>query len=246
MTTRIALVRHGQSQANADGLFTGITDSPLTTGGREEARRAAHLLDETGFRPASILCSPLARATETARIMVSENQWTVPATVDVRLRERDHGDLTGRTKADVRRSAGEEDFTLWRRSLDIPPPPSSDAQFAKLWAQDALRQVDPSNRTRAESLLDVIVRVRPVAEAVKAGAPGGTVLVVGHGNSLRALCLVLDALTPLEVAALNIPTGHPLIYDLASDGHPLTRGGTYLDPAAAALAAAVITREGGT
>ena len=82
MTTRIALVRHGQSQANADGLFTGITDSPLTTGGREEARRAAHLLDETGFRPASILCSPLARATETACIMVSENQWTVPATGD--------------------------------------------------------------------------------------------------------------------------------------------------------------------
>lgn len=246
MTTRVALVRHGESRANADGLFTGISDSPLTTRGRTEALRAAHLLEVAQFHPTLLLSSPLVRAADTARMMASANAWSTPVTVDPRLRERDYGALTGRTKTEVRFSAGEEDFTRWRRSFGSAPPPSSDAVFAELWNQPALGQVDNRDRTRAESLGDVVARVRPLVQTLAAGPDGGAVLVVGHGNSLRAVCLLLDELTHSEVAELNIPTGQPLLYDLGPDGHPLVRGGTYLDPAAANFAAAVIAHEGGT
>jgi 2,3-bisphosphoglycerate-dependent phosphoglycerate mutase len=242
MTGTLILLRHGQSQANADGLFTGLRDAMLTVHGCDEARRAAMLIERAGLHPAAWFCSPLQRALETAKIV--KTVLTSPPDhieVDWRLAERNYGALTGKRKTDILAEYGQEQFLTWRRSVHTAPPPLTHEQFLALGNL-------PEWLGLTESLADVIARVSTLwRERIEPTLHGGNdVLVIAHGNSLRALCTVLDHLDADAVAALNIPTGHPLVYRFDDDGHPLTRGGLYLDAAAAAIAADTIAREGGT
>ncbi|WP_337007349.1 MULTISPECIES: 2,3-bisphosphoglycerate-dependent phosphoglycerate mutase [unclassified Microbacterium] len=238
----LILVRHGESQANAVGLFTGLLDVPLTATGNAEAREAAALITAAQLRPSVWFCSPLRRATQTSEIMRTLLQ-PGPSYVEVdwRLAERNYGALTGKRKADVLAEYGEEKFLAWRRSVHMAPPPMTKAQFAELG--DA-----PEWLGLTESLAAVITRVGILwRERIEPAVQhGGDVLVVAHGNSLRALCTVLDRLDEEEIQELNIPTGHPLVYRIGDDGRPLERGGVYLDPEAATLAAATIAHQGGT
>ncbi len=244
MIRTVVLVRHGQSQANADGLFTGVLDAPLTDRGRMEAVRAAQLLDEAALWPPVWFSSPLQRATESAEIMASQVRRS-PKRIeeDWRLTERNYGALTGRSKKAVLAEYGERTFLAWRRSVDIAPPPMDEDQ------RRAVATVDRGEGLRAtEALRDVIVRVAAVwlERIMPILHERGSVLVVAHGNSLRALCTVLDHLSDEEVRDLNLPTGHPLVYRLDAEDHPIERGGGYLDPDTARAAAEVIAREGGT
>lgn len=238
----LVLVRHGQSQANAEGLFTGILDVPLTGTGRAEAVRAAELLDDAELWPPICFCSPLQRARATAEILDARLRHAPGRTVyDWRLAERNYGALTGRTKRSVLAEYGQTQFFAWRRSVDIAPPAMSIAQRQSLGYA-------PEMLGRTESLNDVIARVgaawrQRIEPAVHRC---GSALVVAHGNSLRALCSILDDLTDAEVQNLNIPTGHPLIYRIAENGRPLLRGGEYLDPISARSASEQIAQEGGT
>ncbi|MGC5168750.1 2,3-bisphosphoglycerate-dependent phosphoglycerate mutase [Luteimicrobium sp. DT211] len=242
MTALLVLLRHGQSQANADGLFTGLLDVPLTEAGRREAARAAHLLSAAQLLPEAWFSSPLLRARQTVQVLGTTVRNPLARVVyDWRLAERNYGALTGQTKAAVLEEHGEARFREWRRSVDIAPPPMTPAQRAALAPA-------PDSLGYTESLSDVISRVDEVwRERIRpAVRQSGSVLVVAHGNSLRALCTVLDHLDQQEVRDLNIPTGHPLVYRLDDDHRPLVRAGSYLDPAAALAAAELIAREGGT
>lgn len=241
-TGTLILIRHGQSQANADGLFTGLLDAPLTDLGRQEAQHAADLLTAAGTRPAAWFTSPLQRAVTTTDII--SGQMSGPrARVerDWRLAERNYGALTGRLKVDVLTEYGQAQYLAWRRTVHGTPPAMTAPQFASLGNV-------PRWLKLTESLADVATRVRAFwrERLERTIRHGDAVAVVAHGNSLRALCMVLDDLDDDEVAALNIPTGQPLLYRFGSDRRPLVRGGEYLDPLTAAYAASVIASEGGT
>jgi 2,3-bisphosphoglycerate-dependent phosphoglycerate mutase len=243
----LILLRHGQSQANADGLFTGLLDVPLTPAGRVEAVHAAELLNDAGLSPSTWFCSPLRRARQTADILRSRMRRP-PEHVehDWRLAERNYGALTGRTKRSVLAEHGEALFRAWRRSVDTAPPPMSAAQQATVYAGGLGESSAQLGAT--ESLRDVIGRVGQlwrdgIAPAVLAGEP---VLVIAHGNSLRALAAILDDLDDGALESLNIPTGHPLVYRLDAQSRPVDPGGRYLEPDAAAAAADAIAHEGGT
>ncbi|MET0954320.1 MAG: 2,3-bisphosphoglycerate-dependent phosphoglycerate mutase [Cryobacterium sp.] len=237
----LVLVRHGQSTANAAGLFTGILDPGLSDTGADEAEAAAGLLQSNELVPDAVFVSPLQRAAQTARV-IAETLDLPPAVVavDWRLIERNYGALTGRFKDDVRTEFGEDQFLAWRRSVDTAPPAMADEQFAP-FRNGALFQALPARAlTRTESLRDVMARVTEFhAERVLPQlAAGRTVLIVAHGNSLRAYCAVLERLDKSAIHRLNLPTGHPLVYS----------GGTrrYLDAERAEAAALALTLDGGT
>ncbi|WP_341727977.1 2,3-bisphosphoglycerate-dependent phosphoglycerate mutase [Brooklawnia sp.] len=242
MADTLVFVRHGQSQANASGLFCGLLDVSLTEYGRKEAVHAAELLNEAALWPPVCFCSPLLRARQTADAFNETLLMPPKRTIfDWRLAERNYGALSGRTKQGVRAEYGEEQFVVWRRSVHVAPPPMSDEQRRSLG--DA-----PPELGLTESLHHVIVRVGHAWEQTIKPAlhEEGSLLVIAHGNSLRAFCAILDSLTDTEVQALNIPNGHPLIYRLGADHKPVVRGGEYLEPGSALVAAEKIAREGGT
>lgn len=249
------LVRHGESTANAAGLFTGILDVPLSQRGMEEARRAAELLRATGLTFKAAFCSELARAWQTADVLAEERPDLPPFQRDWRLNERNYGALTTLTKTRVKDEHGEEQFLAWRRSVRTPPPPMGDALFDRIAGTDLFRRLPPEALVRTESLADVMVRVRDfwhdrVDPLLRTGE---NVLVVAHGNSLRALCAVVDDLPDDAVRTLGLPTGHPLVYEVDPAGPerqgllvPRTPGGVYLDELAAREAARRLALEGGT
>jgi len=255
------LLRHGESTANASGLFTGILDAPLSDQGAAEARSAAELLATAGLHPDAVFNSAPQRARRTAEILVEELRPR-PASplADWRLNERNYGALTGRSKADVRAEFGEAQFLAWRRSVNTAPPPLADEAFAAARDSPLFRGLPAEALTRTEALSQVMARVgRFHAEQVVPRLRlGQTVLVVAHGNSLRAYCALLDGLDDHAIHRLNLPTGHPLVYrftetDLAelpgSMAYPrlrLSSGGHYLDEAGALPAAARLTADGGT
>jgi len=257
----LVLLRHGESTANASGLFTGILDAPLSDQGAAEARSAAELLATAGLHPDAVFTSALQRARRTAEILVEELRPR-PASplADWRLNERNYGALTGRSKADVRAEFGEAQFLAWRRSVNTAPPPLADEAFAAARDSPLFRGLPAEALTRTEALSQVMARVgRFHAEQVVPRLRlGQTVLVVAHGNSLRAYCALLDGLDDHAIHRLNLPTGHPLVYrftetDLAelpgSMAYPrlrLSSGGHYLDEAGALPAAALLTADGGT
>lgn len=244
----LILLRHGQSAGNADSIFTGLLDVPLTRLGRQQTISAATMLNRIGIQPDALICSPLLRARQTA-ILLRQHLDEVPSELiaDWQLAERNYGVLTGHRKNEVARRYGHDQFVSWRRSVDEAPPPMNRATAARLFHGRA-DGITEAHLGRTESLRHVIRRVAAcLHELVEPRLEQNRIVaVIAHGNSLRAMCAVLDELTDAEVSALNLPTGEPLLYHLDDCGRPLHRGGTYLDPAAAAAAATLIAHEGGT
>lgn len=243
----LILLRHGQSDWNQKNLFTGWVDVGLTDTGRDEARRGGELLVEHDLVPSVVHTSVLSRAIETANItLAAADLGWLPVRRSWRLNERHYGGLQGKDKAATLAEYGEEKFMQWRRSYDTPPPPLDRDDRWSQYADLRYAALPPEVRPDTECLADVVVRMLPYwYDAIVPDLHAyGTVLVVAHGNSLRALIKHLDDLGEDEVVSLNVPTGVPLRYDLNDDFRPATAGGQYLDPAAAAAAIEAVKNQG--
>lgn len=243
MAYTLILLRHGESTWNQQNLFTGWVDVELSDKGRAEAVAGGALLAERGVLPDVVHTSVLRRAITTANLALDacDRHW-VPVRRSWRLNERHYGALQGLDKAATREKYGDEQFMLWRRSFDVPPPPIEvGSEFDQ--TGDARYVGIPVPLT--ECLADVIPRMMPYwIDAICPDlADGKTVLVTAHGNSLRALVKHLDGISDEDIAGLNIPTGQPLVYTLGEDFLP-TRPAEYLDPEAAAAAAAAVANQG--
>lgn len=201
MSNLLVLVRHGQSEWNEKNLFTGWRDPALTVKGVAEGREAGEALRKAGYQFDVAYTSLLTRAQETNRLILEEiGQPDLPVIKDQALNERDYGDLSGLNKDDAREKWGEEQVHIWRRSYDIPPP-------------------------GGESLKDTAARVLPYyeREILPRVLKGERVLVAAHGNSLRALVMVLDKLSQEEILEVNIATGAPIVYKLDDKGNVLSK-----------------------
>jgi len=241
---RLVLLRHGQSEWNAAGIFTGWENAHLTAHGELEAARAGALLARHGVLPAFAHTSLQRRTIRTADLALAaaDRDW-IPVRRSWRLNGRHYGALQGRNKAEAIREYGERQVRLWRRSYDVTPPAAAtpqqvDARYAMLPAEA---------RPRAESLRDVSARLLPywydaIVPDLRAG---GCVLVVSHGNTLRALVKYLESIPDDQIDELDIPTGIPLVYELGPDMRPRALGGQYLDPHAAQDAIEAIRHQGG-
>jgi 2,3-bisphosphoglycerate-dependent phosphoglycerate mutase len=239
MTLTLVLLRHGQSEGNAQGIFTGWQDVPLTPQGVAEARRAGELLLHSGLLPDVVHTSLRRRAITTANIAldVADRHW-IPVRRHWRLNERHYGALQGKSKKQVRDEFGDEAFRSWRRSYEVAPP-SVDAD-GRPAAPEPNRPADEPE-ILSEALRDVVARALPYWETaiVDDLRAGGVVLVAAHGNSIRALLKYIDHIDDQAIAGLEIPNGIPLRYDLdEATLEPVVPGGTYLDPEAAAEAVA--------
>ena len=241
----LILLRHGESEWNARNLFTGWVDVDLTDRGRAEAARAGELMAELDRLPDVLYTSLLRRAITTANLALDKaNRHWIPVHRDWRLNERHYGALQGLDKAETKKKYGDEQFMTWRRSYHTPPPP---IEKGSEFSQDAdPRYADIDGGPLTECLADVVARFVPYFEQtiVPDLRAGRTVLIVAHGNSLRALVKYLDKMSDDDVVGLNIPTGIPLRYDLDSDLKPLVIGGIYLDPEAAEAGAAAVAAQG--
>jgi 2,3-bisphosphoglycerate-dependent phosphoglycerate mutase len=243
----LILLRHGESDWNAKNLFTGWVDVELSEVGEAEAKRAGQLIRKENLAPKVLHTSVLRRAINTANLALAETetQW-LPTRRSWRLNERHYGTLQGKNKKMTLEEFGEEQFMIWRRSYDVPPPPiDPNSEFAQ--NHDARYELLPPDAIPlTECLKDVSVRLLPYWQdsIVKDLKVFGTVLVVAHGNSLRALVKHLDGVSDTEVVGLNIPTGIPLHYELGDDMRPVKKGGAYLDPEAAADAVAKVAQQG--
>jgi 2,3-bisphosphoglycerate-dependent phosphoglycerate mutase len=240
----LVLLRHGQSDWNLRNLFTGWVDVPLSEVGEAEARRGGELMKETGLLPDVVHTSVLRRAINTANLAldVSDRHW-IPVRRDWRLNERHYGALQGKDKKQIREEFGDEQFMVWRRSYDVPPPP---IEKGSEWSQDGDARYADIQAPLTECLADVVARMLPYwDEAIVPDLRAGkVVLVAAHGNSLRALVKELDGISDTDIAGLNIPTGIPLRYDLDDDLKPTVPGGEYLDPAAAEEAIQGVANQG--
>jgi 2,3-bisphosphoglycerate-dependent phosphoglycerate mutase len=246
MTYHLILLRHGNSIWNQKNLFTGWVDVDLTDQGRAEAKRAGELLGESGLKPDVLFTSVLKRAINTAHIALDQidRNW-IPTFRSWRLNERHYGALQGLDKAETLEKYGPEQFQLWRRSYDTPPPPiADDAEYSQA-GDDRYADLGAA-LPRTECLKDVLERMLPywesdISQQLKQSK---TVLVTAHGNSLRALVKHLDGISDADIAELNIPTGIPLYYKLNDQLNPENPGGEYLDPAAAEAGAAAVANQG--
>ncbi|MFG1609708.1 2,3-diphosphoglycerate-dependent phosphoglycerate mutase [Actinoplanes sp. NPDC049265] len=233
----LLLLRHGQSVSNAAEVFTGWSDAPLSELGLTQARGAAAILRILGVRPSCVHTSLLRRSITTARIVLDEldRAW-VPVHRSWRLNERHYGALTGRDKQAVRAETGDAIFRAWRRSYAVAPPPMSAEAAATMYADERYARLSPEVLPLGESLADTWARMAPywfdvLLPEVQAG---GTPLVVGHGNSLRAFVMHLEGIGPAEVERLDIPTAVPMRYFLDAAGEPVPDPeGRYLDPTGA-------------
>jgi 2,3-bisphosphoglycerate-dependent phosphoglycerate mutase len=243
---RLVLLRHGESLWNRENRFTGWYDVDLSDKGVQEAAAAGALLAQAGILPDVVHTSLQLRAIRTAELALAAagRSW-IPVRRHWRLNERHYGALQGLNKAETRTQYGDEQFMLWRRSYDTPPPavdrddpmhPSHDPRYADL---------PPEVLPGSECLADVVARMLPYwhDQIVPDLRRRPVVLVAAHGNSLRALKMHLDGLSKEEVVALNIPTGFPLVYDLADDLSVVSC--SYLpDDDTAAAAAAAVAKQG--
>jgi len=243
---QLVLLRHGESAWNKENRFTGWTDVDLTEQGAAEAKSAGRVLKEKGFVFDVAHTSVLKRAIRTLWIVLDEMDlmW-IPVHRSWRLNERHYGALQGLNKAETAAKFGNEQVLIWRRSYDVPPPalqrsdprhPGSDPRYA---------QLSPAELPLTECLKDTVARFLPywhevIAPSVKAGQ---RVIIAAHGNSLRALVKYLDNVGDAEIVGLNIPTGIPLVYELADDLKPLRH--YYLgDPDVVAQAMRTVANQG--
>jgi 2,3-bisphosphoglycerate-dependent phosphoglycerate mutase len=243
---KLILLRHGESTWNAKNLFTGWVDVELSEKGLLEAARGGQLLKEANLLPDILHTSLLKRAIDTADIALKNCGRTgIPTKRSWRLNERHYGALQGKDKAATLKEYGEEQFQLWRRSFDVPPPAiTDDDQYSQTNEQKYAHLGEQIPKT--ECLKDVVERVVPylmgeVAEDLKGGK---TVLITAHGNSIRAIVKYLDAISDADIAGVNIPTGIPLLYELNEKFEPITKSGRYLDPEAAKAAIAAVANQG--
>jgi 2,3-bisphosphoglycerate-dependent phosphoglycerate mutase len=233
------LVRHGQSTWNLENLFTGWTDVDLTALGCDEAKRAGQELKREGLVPDVVFTSVLKRAIRTQWLLLEEMDllW-LPVERSWRLNERHYGALQGLNKAQTVERHGAAQVQIWRRSYDIAPPPLDAADQRHPRFDPRYHEVDAADLPATESLKDTLARVLPYWQ--ERVAPellrGRQVLIVAHGNSLRALVKMLDGLSEQAIVELNIPTGVPLLYEL--DDALVPRGSRYLGDAEAISAAA--------
>ncbi|HUJ07389.1 MAG TPA: phosphoglyceromutase [Streptosporangiaceae bacterium] len=245
--TTLVLLRHGESAWNAEGLFTGWVDVGLSGRGLAEAEQAGKLITQSGLRPDVVHTSVLTRAIQTANATLgtADLAW-LPVYRSWRLNERHYGALQGKNKAQTREQFGDEQFMLWRRSYDVPPPPIADDDPLSQAGDPRYALLPRDLMPRSECLRDVLGRLLPYWHDVIVPdlAVGMVVLVVAHGNSLRAMVKHLDGIADAEIAELNIPTGIPLVYELDEGYQPAVRGGSYLDPEAAVAAAEAVKNQG--
>jgi 2,3-bisphosphoglycerate-dependent phosphoglycerate mutase len=243
----LVLLRHGQSTWNLENLFTGWTDVGLTEVGETEARTAGRLMADDGLQPDILFTSVLKRATETADLALDEAGWDdLPTKRSWRLNERHYGDLQGLDKKETADKFGPDQVLQWRRSYDIRPPALELDDPRHPSHEEVYGDVDPDDLPAAECLADVVDRMLPYwfDEIVPELKSGKTVLIVAHGNSLRALVKHLDDVSEEEIVGLNIPTGIPLVYELDDDLRPIESH--YLgDQAAAEAAAAAVGKQAG-
>ena len=240
------MLRHGESEWNALNLFTGWVDVRLSDKGIGEAKRGGQLLKERGLLPDVLHTSLLRRAIHTSQLALDEadRHW-IPVNRSWRLNERHYGALQGKDKKETLAQYGEEQFQLWRRSFDVPPPPIednnkysqfSDARYADLGA----------SLPKTECLKDVVERMIPYfnGELKTYLNSGKTVLVTAHGNSIRALVKHIDGISDTDIAGVNIPTGIPLLYEFNDQFEPVKKGGEYLDQDAAKAAIEAVANQG--
>ncbi len=221
---KLVLIRHGQSTWNLENRFTGWTDVGLTELGEQEALAGAKALREGGYTFDVAYTSVLKRAIKTLWIVLEtmELEW-IPVIRAWQLNERHYGALQGLNKAEMAAKYGEAQVKVWRRSYDVPPPPldlddERHPRFDRRYAA-----LSPEQLPRCEALKDTVARMlpywhNPLAPVVQSGQ---RVLIVAHGNSLRALVKYLDNISDEAIPELNIPTGIPLVYELDADLHPL-------------------------
>ena len=246
MSHTLILLRHGESEWNALNLFTGWVDVRLSATGEAEAKRGGELLKERNLLPDFVHTSLLRRAISTSQLALDacDRHW-IPVKRSWRLNERHYGALQGKDKAETLAAYGEDQFKLWRRSYDVPPPPIDvDDKYSQ--ANDPRYADLGSAMPRTECLKDVVARMLPywqesIVPDLKANKK---VLITAHGNSLRALVKHLDGISDSDIAGLNIPTGIPLLYELDQNLAPIKKGGEYLDPKAAAAAIEAVANQG--
>ena len=248
----LVLLRHGQSTWNAENLFTGWVDVDLTDVGEDEAHAGGELLaDEAGLDLRVLHTSVLTRAIHTAELALgrAKRSW-LPVRRDWRLNERHYGDLQGKNKKQTTEEFGKEQVLLWRRSYDTPPPPLSPDNPTSTANDPRYRDVDPAQIPTTECLADVVRRVLPYWESAivpdlrQSAERGGAVLVVAHGNSIRALRKHLEGISDDDITALEVPTGIP--FRLLLEDDLTVHSSQFLgDPAAAEAAAAAVGRQAG-
>jgi len=245
MVGKLILVRHGQSLWNVENLFTGWTDVDLAVAGRNEAAQAGRELQAQQLEVDIAFTSVLKRAIRTLWIMLDQmDRMWIPVERSWRLNERHYGALQGLNKAQTVAQHGEAQVKIWRRSYNLPPPPlaADDQRHPRFDPRYA--GIEPQLLPATESLQDTLARVLPfwharIAPELRAQR---NVLVVAHGNSLRAMVKMLDGVSEAEITELNIPTGVPLLYELDAELRPRASG--YLgDPAAVAAAAEAVRRQ---
>ncbi len=246
MAGKLVLVRHGQSSWNLENLFTGWTDVDLTPQGAAEARAAGALLRAQGFEFDLAFTSVLKRAIRTLWIMLDEmDRMWMPVERDWRLNERHYGALQGLDKAETTAKYGADQVKTWRRSYDVPPPPlaADDPRHPRF--DRRYRRVEPALLPATESLQDTLGRVQPCwrERIAPALALGQDVLVVAHGNSLRAMVKMLDGMSDAAIVELNIPTGVPILYELDGRQRPAAPRRFLGDAAAVAAAAAAVAHQ---
>jgi 2,3-bisphosphoglycerate-dependent phosphoglycerate mutase len=243
---KLILLRHGESEWNAKNLFTGWVDVALSAKGIEEAKRGGLLLKERNLLPDIVHTSLLRRAINTASLALDncDRHW-IPVKRSWRLNERHYGALQGKDKAATLKEYGEEQFQLWRRSFDVPPPAIDDNdQYSQ--SNDPRYADLGKDLPKSECLKDVVDRMIPylIGEIADDMRSGKTVLVTAHGNSIRAIVKHIDCISDEDIAAVNIPTGIPLLYEFDDDFEPIKKGGEYLDPVAAQVAIAAVANQG--
>lgn len=225
-SSTLILLRHGESLYNKENLFTGWTDIDLSQKGVEEAENAGNILTKERIYPDICFTSWLKRAIHTAQIVLKEMEWEhIDSIRSWKLNERHYGAWQSHNKDAIAKEVGEERFLAVRRGYETPPPPLKDGDPRLPQNEPKYRDIDPSLLPRSESLKDT--RKRALNYFVESIAPqlarGAIVLVSAHGNSLRALVMAIEKLTPVEIVKVEIPTGKPIIYRFDVTMHLLNK-----------------------